>query len=287
VHLSAKTTAVVLDSTADLPDPAARHPNWRLLPLYVRFGDETLRDHIDLAAAEFYERLRVTGVQPATSQPTPGDFQEAFEELADFERIVCITVSAKLSGTFESARLAAEAIEGDRVLLVDSASASAGIVILAESIQRRLALGTSDDEIKAVGERFRREADLRFTVDTLDYLVRGGRIGKAAGLVGQLLNVKPILTIREGEVEPVKRVRGRAKAFAEFEQALASGSEDDPSWHLAVAHADAKADADRLVAMIERVRPKASVDLVTTLGPVVGTHGGPGTLGLFWFRDTT
>jgi len=287
VHLSAKTTAVVLDSTADLPDPAARHPNWRLVPLYVRFGDETLRDHIDLAAAEFYERLRVTGVQPATSQPTPGDFQEAFEELADFERIVCITVSAKLSGTFESARLAAEAIEGDRVLLVDSASASAGIVILAESIQRRLALGTSDDEIKAVGERFRREADLRFTVDTLDYLVRGGRIGKAAGLVGQLLNVKPILTIREGEVEPVKRVRGRAKAFAEFEQALASGSEDDPSWHLAVAHADAKADADRLVAMIERVRPKASVDLVTTLGPVVGTHGGPGTLGLFWFRDTT
>jgi len=257
------------------------------VPLYVRFGDETLRDHVDLTAAEFYERLRVTSVPPATSQPTPGDFQEAFEALAEFERIVCITVSAKLSGTFESARLAAEAIGGDKVLLVDSASASAGIVILAESIQRRLALGTSDGEIESAAERFRREADLRFTVDTLDYLVRGGRIGKAAGLVGQLLNVKPILTIREGEVEPVKRVRGRAKAFAEFEQALVSGSEDDPSWHLAVAHADAQADADRIVATIERVRPNATLDLVTTLGPVVGTHGGPGTLGLFWFREAT
>jgi DegV family protein with EDD domain len=287
VQLSAETTAVVLDSTADLPDPAARHPNWRLVPLYVRFGDETLRDHVDLTAADFYERLRATSVQPATSQPTPGDFQEAFEALAEFERIVCITVSAKLSGTFESARLAAEAIGGGKVLLVDSASASAGIVILAESIQRRLGLGTSDDEIQSVAERFRREADLRFTVDTLDYLVRGGRIGKAAGLVGQLLNVKPILTIREGEVEPVKRVRGRAKAFAEFEQALVSGSEDDPAWHLAVAHADAQADADRIVTMIDRVRPNATLDLVTTLGPVVGTHGGPGTLGLFWFRDAT
>jgi DegV family protein with EDD domain len=287
VRLSAETTAVVLDSTADLPDPAARHPNWRLVPLYVRFGDETLRDHVDLTAAEFYDRLRATSVQPATSQPTPGDFQEAFEALADFEHIVCITVSAKLSGTFESARLAAEAIGGGKILLVDSASASAGIVILAEAIQRRLSPGTSDDEIESVAERFRREADLRFTVDTLDYLVRGGRIGKAAGLVGQLLNVKPILTIREGEVEPVKRVRGRAKAFAEFEQALVSGSENDPSWHLAVAHADAQADVDRIVAMIERVRPNATLDLVTTLGPVVGTHGGPGTLGLFWFRDPT
>ena len=181
MRLSAETTAVVLDSTADLPDPAARHPNWRLVPLYVRFGDEILRDHVDLTAAEFYERLRATSVQPATSQPTPGDFQEAFEALADFERIVCITVSAKLSGTFESARLAAEAIGGGKVLLVDSASASAGIVILAESIQRRLALGASDDEVESVAERFRRQADLRFTVDTLDYLVRGGRIGKQPG----------------------------------------------------------------------------------------------------------
>jgi DegV family protein with EDD domain len=283
VPLSAENTAVVLDSTADLPAPAERHPNWRLVPLYVRFGEETLRDHVDLAPVDFYRRLRTDSVQPSTSQPTPGDFQAAFESLQSFEKVYCIVVSAKVSGTYESARLASEAV--GNVTVVDSASASAGEVILAEAIQRRLMRGAEEAEIDELVERFRRDADLLFTVDTLDFLVRGGRIGKAAGLAGTLLNVKPILTIRDGEVEPVKRVRGRAKAFAEFEAALTAGTGDDPAWHLAVAHADAEADAQRIVDMSRRVRPSASLDVVTTLGPVVGAHAGPGTLGLFWFRD--
>lgn len=287
MRLSAESTAVVLDSTADLPEPEGRHPNWRLVPLYVRFGEETLRDHVDLTPADFYRRLRATDLQPSSSQPTPGDFEAKFQALARYERIFCVVVSAKVSGTHESARLAAESVGGGKVRVIDSASASAGEVILAEGIQRRLERGTDDEEIDAFVERFRREADLLFTVDTLDYLVRGGRIGKAAGLAGQLLNVKPILTIRDGEVQPVKRVRGRAKAFAEFEAALLETTEDDPAWHVAVAHADAEADAQRVVDMIEQVRPHVSVDIVTTLGPVVGAHAGPGTLGLFWFRDDT
>jgi DegV family protein with EDD domain len=286
VQLSADSTAVVLDSTADLPDALERHSNWRVVPLYVRVGDETYRDHVELAAPDFYARLR-TGERASTSQPTPGDFEECFRALDGFERILCVTVSAKVSGTFESAERAAEAIGDGKVVVVDSASASAGEVVLAEAIQRRLQRGTDDEEVLAVAERFREEAGLLFTVDTLDYLVRGGRIGKAAGLAGNLLNVKPILTIREGEVEPVKRVRGRAKAFAEFEEQLAAGTDDDPGWHVAVAHADTEADAERLVDMVKRVRPGATLDVVTALGPVVGAHAGPGTLGLFWFRDDT
>jgi DegV family protein with EDD domain len=284
VQLSADSTAVVLDSTADLPDAHERHSNWRVVPLYVRVGDGTYRDHVELAAPDFYARLRA-GERASTSQPTPGDFEECFRALDAFERILCVTVSAKVSGTFESAERAAEAIGDGKVVVVDSASASAGEVVLAEAIQRRLEQGTDDEEVLAVAERFREEAGLLFTVDTLDYLVRGGRIGKAAGLAGNLLNVKPILTIREGEVEPVKRVRGRAKAFAEFEEQLAAGTDDDAGWHVAVAHADAEADAERLVEMIGRVRPGATLDVVTALGPVVGAHAGPGTLGLFWFRD--
>ncbi len=282
--LTAESTAVVLDSTADLPDAQERHPNWRVVPLYVRFGDETYRDHVELAAPEFYARLRA-GETASTSQPTPGDYEECFRALEDFERIFCVTVSAKVSGTHESARLAAEARGDDKVVVLDSASASAGEVILAEAIQRRLERGTNDDEVQAVVERFRQESGLLFTVDTLEYLVRGGRIGKAAGLAGTLLNVKPILTIRDGEVEPLKRVRGRAKAFAEFEAQLTAETEDDPSWHLAAAHADAEADVERIVEMVRRVRPKASLDVVTALGPVVGAHAGPGTLGLFWLQD--
>ena len=115
--------------------------------------------------------------------------------------------------------------------------------------------------------------------------MRGGRIGKAAGFAGQLLNVKPILAIDEGEVRPLKRVRGRAKALAEFERLLVEGTEDDASYHLGVAHADAREEMDALVRRITAARPRCSLDLVTTLGPVVGTHAGPGTLGLFWFHD--
>ena len=284
MRLSSENTAVVLDSTADLPNPASRRPNWRLVPLYVRFGDETFRDHVDLSAAEFYRRLRAAAVPPKTSQPTPADFGAAFEELSAYGRVLCLLISGRLSGTLESARLAAES-SADRVRVIDSKSASGGIVILADAIQRRLERGTTDEEVDELVARFHRESGLLFTVDTLDYLVRGGRVGKAAGLAGQLLNVKPILAIRDGEVVPVKRVRGRAKALMEFERLFTEATEDDPGLHLGVAHADAADVADELTRRVARVRPRASVDFRAELGPVIGTHGGPGTVGLFWFRD--
>ncbi len=285
MRLSSENAAVVVDSTADLPDPRSRHGNWRLVPLYVRFGDETFRDHVDLSADEFYRRLRAATVTPQTSQPTPADFSAVFEELSDFDRIICVLISGKLSGTAESARLAAQSLDAGRVAVVDSESASGGIVILADAIQRRLERGTTDEEIDALVARFRRESGLLFTVDTLDYLVRGGRVGKAAGLAGQLLNVKPILAIRDGEVVPLKRVRGRSKALAEFERLFAEASEDGPGLHVGVAHADAESEANKLAERVRAVRPSASLDFFTELGPVIGTHGGPGTLGLFWFRD--
>ncbi len=284
-RLSSENTAVVLDSTADLPEPAARHANWRLVPLYVRFGDETFRDHVDLSAEEFYPRLRTAGVAPQTSQPTPADFARAFEELGAYEHIVCVLISGRLSGTAESARLAAESAGEGRVTVVDSESVSGGIVILADAVQRRLERGTTVAELEELAARFRRESGLLFTVDTLEYLVRGGRVGKAAGLAGQLLNVKPILTIREGEVAPLKRVRGRTKALVEFERFFADATEDSAALHVGVAHADAERDAQELAERIARVRPRASQDFFAELGPVIGTHGGPGTLGLFWFHD--
>jgi len=284
VHLSSENTAVVLDSTADIPDPQARHPNWRLVPLYVRFGDETFRDHVDLTPRAFYERLRATSTQPQTSQPTPADFAEAFEGLADYERILCVLISGRLSGTVESARLAAEQVGGDRVTVFDSRSVC-GQAILAESIQRRLERGTDDAELEALVERFRHEAGILFTVDTLDYLVRGGRVGKAAGLAGELLSVKPILAIREGEVEPIKRVRGRAKSLAELEAIFTGATTDHESLRIGVAHAADPAAAEELLARMRAARPRASVEIKGELGPVIGTHGGPGTLGVFWFDD--
>jgi DegV family protein with EDD domain len=285
VRLSAESTAVVVDSTADLPDPEGRHPNWRLVPLYVRFGDETFREYVDLSPEDFYRRLRGSPKPPTSSQPSPADFQAVFESLGDYAHILCVVLSAKISGTFESAALAAESLGDGRVSVIDSGVTSGGTVILAEALQRRLEAGTDDAEIRAVAERFRRERGLLFTVDTLEYLIRGGRIGKAAGLAGQLLSVKPILVFDNGEVAPFKRVRGRSKAIAELEQIFAEGTSDSPTLHVGVGHAEAEADAEELVRRVRSARPSASLDIVTTLGPVIGTHGGPGTLGLFWFDD--
>jgi DegV family protein with EDD domain len=285
VNLTSANTAIVLDSTADLPDAAGRFPNWRVVPLYVRFGDEGLRDGVDIEPAQFYARLRESSVFPTTSQPAPGDFLGCYGELGAYERVLSLHVSARVSGTFASAETAAEELGDGRVRAIDTETASASIAMLALAIQRRLERGTTDAEIDALVERYRRERGLLFTVDTLEFLQRGGRIGKAAAFAGTLLHVKPILSIEHGEVVPVRRVRGERKAFAELAAALESETRDEPAFRLAVAHAAAPERAAELQALVRERRPHAELELVVALGAVIGAHAGPGTLALFWFRD--
>jgi DegV family protein with EDD domain len=284
VRLTAENTAIVIDSTADFPEAPERFTNWRIVPLYVRFGDESFRDYVDLGPGDFYARLRSTDELPTTSQPTPADFLAAYAELERYERILSLHISAKLSGTYESARLAAADV-GDRVQVIDSESASAAIALLGLAMQRRLEAGTSAEEIDALVERYRRESRLLFTVETLEFLRRGGRIGKASAMAGQLLKVKPILSLQEGEVLPLKRVRGSQKAFAEFVNAFRDQSTDGPGLRVGIAHADAPDRAEALAEMVARERPQAQIELTTVLGAVIGTHAGPGTVGFFWYDD--
>jgi len=284
VQLTAENTAIVLDSTADFPEAPDRFPNWRVVPLYVRFGDESFRDYVDLDPHAFYERLRDADRPPTTSQPTPADFLAVYEELAGYDRVLSIHLSRRLSGTYESAeRAASEA--GDRVRTIDSKTASAAIAILALAVQRRLERGTTDEAVDALVTRFQGEAGLIFTVDTLEYLAKGGRIGKAAAMAGQLLHIKPILTLAEGEVLPLKKVRGAQKAYREFERAFSDGTTAEPGLRVGIAHAEAPERLEALRGMVQKVRPSAEIEVATTLGPVVGTHAGPGTVGFFWFTD--
>jgi DegV family protein with EDD domain len=283
VNLTSRNTAIVLDSTADFPQAPERFPNWRVVPLYVLFGDDSYRDYVDLSPDAFYERLRTSDRLPTTSQPTPGDFLASYEALSEYERIYSLHISAALSGTYQSARTAAEEL-GDKVRVVDSESASAAIAMLGFAIQRRLERGTTDDELAALIVRFRKEAGLIFTVDTLEFLRRGGRIGRASAWAGELLHVKPILTI-EREVVPLKRVRGNRKAMQEFVSGFTSTTTDTPSLKVGIAHADAPGRAEQLRKMVRAERPHAEIELITTLGAVVGTHAGPGTVGFFWFDD--
>jgi DegV family protein with EDD domain len=286
VDLTAKNTAIVVDSTADFPEAPARFPNWRVVPLYVRFGQDSYRDYVDLGPDEFYARLRTARELPTTSQPTPGDFMTAYRELDGFERIYSLHISAKLSGTYESARMAAEEIGPDRIRTIDSGTASAAVAMLGLAFQRRLERGTSDEEIDRLVERYRRERGLLFTVDTLEFLQRGGRIGRAAAWAGGLLNIKPILTIEDGEVLPLKRVRGNQKALQEFARVFREATNDhDDGLRVGIAHADAPDRVETVRALVEDVRPRAEIEHVTTLGAVIGTHSGPGCVGFFWFVD--
>ncbi|MBA3381865.1 MAG: DegV family protein [Actinobacteria bacterium] len=285
MNLTAENTAVVLDSTSDYPEAPSRFPNMRFVPLYVRFGDETFKDYTELGPAEFYSRLRTSPELPATSQPTPQDFLTTYKSLSGYERIYSLHVSAKLSGTFQSAELAASELGGDRVRAVDSKTASLAIAMLAHAIQRRLARGTTDVELAALIERFQRDNTVVFTLETLEYLQRGGRIGRAAALAGSLLNVRPILSVSDGEVVAVARVRGRKKAVAEFERRFAGETEDRPGLRVAIAHGDAPEWVGTLSELVSRVRPKAELEFTATLGAVVSTHTGPGAVGFFWFQD--
>jgi DegV family protein with EDD domain len=282
--LTAENTAIVIDSTADFPEAEQRFPNWRMVPLYVRFGDESRKDYIEITPQEFYARLRTVTELPTTSQPTPGDFLEAYEQLGAYERVYSLHISAKLSGTFQSAQTAAAEL-GEKVRVIDTETASAAIAMLGLAIQRRLERGTTDEELDALIERFKREAGLLFTVDTLEFLQKGGRIGKAAAFAGNLLHIKPILTIEDGEVLPVKRVRGNQKAVQAFRDAFVEATEDSPSLRVGIASADTPDRVETMRRLVADVRPKAEIEIATTLGAVVGTHAGPGTVGFFWFDD--
>jgi DegV family protein with EDD domain len=284
MNLTAANTAIVLDSTADFPQAPERFANWRVVPLYVRFGSESFKDYVELAPDTFYARLRTSQELPTTSQPTPGDFLEAYGELDGYDRVYSLHISGDLSGTYGSATTAAKEVGGDKVRTIDTGTASAAVAMLGLAVQRRLEKGTTDDEVDALVERYRRDSGLLFTVDTLEFLRRGGRIGRAKAWAGELLNVKPILTI-DREVLPLKRVRGNRKAVQAFVEGFTRDTVDRPSLRVGIAHADAPDRARQLEKMVRDTRRQAEIELVTDLGAVVGTHSGPGTVGLFWFDD--
>jgi DegV family protein with EDD domain len=251
------------------------------VPLYVNFGTESYKDGVDLTAHEFYDRLRAANETPTTSQPTPGDFRAVYDELGGYERIISLHLASNLSGTYQSAVSAAD----DRVRVIDSETASVAIAMLGLAIQRRLDRGTTDEEIDELIASYRDAHGLIFTVDTLEFLARGGRIGKAKAFAGQLMNVKPILSIRDGEVIPLKRVRGNRKAFQEFVDVLDAQTSDSPALRIGVAHADAPERMAEIEKMVRDRRPQAQIEMETSLGAVIGAHAGPGTVGFFWFTD--
>jgi DegV family protein with EDD domain len=280
VTLTADNAAIVYDSTADLPEGPARHANWRMVPLAVRFGDEELRDHVDLTPAQFYARLERSAEVPTTAAPGPGAFADAYAELLDrYEHVFSIHLSGKLSSTVESARIAAQEF-GDRVDVVDSNGVSVPTGLAVIGVQALLVHGTRREDVLDFLARHAREVRCFFSLDTLEYLQRGGRIGKAQAFVGQLLAVHPILALEDGELRPLRRVRGRGKVVAGLVEEMQRALGPTGSAAVMVGHASAPEKAAELVRAIEAARPGVAIDGVVEIGAVVGTHAGPGALGL-------
>jgi DegV family protein with EDD domain len=270
---------LVCDSTADL-DPAFRAAHEvRVVPLKVIFGDQTFADGVDISAEQFYKRLAAPGPFPRTSQPTPAEFEDVFRELgADGQTIVCTTISADLSGTFASATQARAALPDLDIRVVDTRSVAVGhYAAVREAVRVNEGGGDADAVVAAIAAVGSTDKVL-FTVETLEFLRRGGRIGGARAMLGSVLDIKPILEIRDGVIEAVGRVRTYPRAIDrvvdECRQAAAAWGGAD----LVIAHADRPGIAAELV---ERMRPLVSSEpALTVVGPVVGCHSGPGAIGV-------
>jgi DegV family protein with EDD domain len=274
---------IVTDSTADLPKEIREQWEIEMVPLKVHFGDETFLDGVTIEASQFYEKLAKAKELPTTSQPAPSDFLDVYRKLAEQPgaEIISIHLSSAFSGTFQSAMLAKSMLENDAdISIVDSKSASCGIGLLVVEAAKAAKAGKSKAECLEIVDRLRRSMQLYFLVDTLEYLHKGGRIGKAQALFGSLLNIKPILTIDDdGMVAPVEKVRGQKKAMARIVERIKEKHAGERV-KLYIAHANALDTAQDIAALIEEQIRVEEIQY-TYIGPVIGTHAGPGAVGVF------
>jgi DegV family protein with EDD domain len=276
--------SVVTDSACDLPDDLLAELGIGMVPLHIRFGSEELVDRTELSTKEFWARTGAAQSLPQTSAPSPGAFHQAFEQLAanGAGGVVCVTLSSKLSATIEAARQAAA--ELDTVLpvrVVDSLSVTLGEGLVVLEAAQRAAAGAGLDEVAAAAVSAVSRVKVYGAIDTLENLRKGGRIGGAAALVGSLLAIKPVIEVRDGRVEEESKQRTRTRSL----QYLAGKVRDaGPIARLAVFGADAP-DLDAFLDLIGSVRPTERL-LVGEIGPVIGTHCGPGAIGVAWLPST-
>jgi DegV family protein with EDD domain len=269
---------VVTDSTADLPPHAAEELGITVVPLTVIFGDRAYRDGVDLTSEEFFERLAQSSVLPTTSQPSVGAFQDAYEKLAqETNEIVSIHISSKLSGTCEAALRARDTIaRGPRIALVDSLSASMGLGLIVIVAGRAARAGAGLDEVVNLARSLVPRVHVFALFGTLEYLRRGGRIGRAQAFLGNVLDLKPILAIRDGVAHPAARVRTRQRAVDKMLE-LATGRGDIAE--AAVIHSTTQEEAEAFAQRVSECLPGVRLH-IGRIGPVIGVHGGPGALGI-------
>jgi DegV family protein with EDD domain len=273
---------IVTDSASDLPEALCQELGIEVVPLTIRFGEREYVDRKELSTEAFWRELESSPMLPETAAPSVGAFEETFRALSDggAEGIVCINLSAALSATMQSAQVAAKALEGKTPIeIVDSKSASMGIGNLVLTAARQARDGASIEAIVQAVEARRDRQKLIATLDTLEYLKKGGRIGGAKAMLGSMLSIKPIIEVREGVVEEGRKVRTRSRALQHIVDTVAA---DKPEI-ISVLDAGAP-DLDEFMKMLEPTLSGADV-VVGTIGPVVGVHTGPRVIGVAWIPE--
>ena len=271
------TVRVVIDSACDLPENLVAAMGIEIVPLSIRFGTEEFVDREELSVDAFWERLRTSDDLPETSAPSAGAFEAKFRDLANrgATGIICINLSSRLSATMQSAQVAASAVRDDcPIVVIDSLTVSMGLGALCLTAARRAADGGRLEEIVEAVLSRRDRTHLFGALDTLEFLKRGGRIGGARALLGSMLSIKPIVEVAGGLVEEAGKVRTRSKAL----QVLADKVKAQPVETCAVL----QGQADDVEELLDRISPAIPRDdiVVGTVGPVIGTHAGPGVIGV-------
>lgn len=273
---------VVTDSTSDLPISYRKENQLRIIPLNVHVLDKTYKDGVDLNNQEYYKRLLREPISPLTSQPSSGDFLAIFDNFADDDEIAVVLISSCLSGTIQSALLARDIVLQKRKMkieIIDSLSTSLGLGFQVMRSCDLLEEGKSLTEVKAELLRIQDKSRVYFVVDDLEYLFRGGRISRISKKIGNLLQLKPVLALNEGQIDVFDKVRTKPKAIRKILQLLQDDSAEIEK--LAVIHVDNEEEASKILREIETFYPGPI--LIAEAGPVIGTHTGPGTIGLAYY----
>ncbi len=269
---------IVTDSTADLPPEQAREYGITVVPAYVHFGNETFKDGVDISGDELYRRLATGPVHPTTSAPSPGDFQSAFAELSkDTDQIVAVTVTARMSAIHNSALLGAAALAGRcRIEVLDSKSVSMGLGLITLAAAETAREGGTMEDVVATVKGAVASTHILAMLDTLKYALRGGRLNKASSFLGSVIRVKPLITVKDGEVVPAGVVRTRSKAI---DRILEFARKNTPFGDIAVMFNGSRDEAEGLAGRLQS-QCSACVSQISRIGPGLGVHAGPGTLGV-------
>ena len=279
------TTAIVVDSTADLPDDLAAHPNITIVPLTVYFGEEAYLDWVELKPDVFYEKMRNSPALPRTSQPSAGAFLEAYRRLRErHERVYSVHLSSTLSGTFASASVAQSQIDGVKV--VDSELATGGIALLVQRLIERLDRGTAEEEFDAYIAHFVASKIFYFLPTTLDNLYKGGRIGRASHLVGTILNIRPVLSIDAGVIDVYKKVRGLRPALEVMRDGMIEHTRPGLETYVGLSHGLNLPVLDQLRELVLGVSDRnIHIQVTSIVGPVIGTYVGPRAVALSFIQE--